>query len=369
MDSLPAEVIAHIGRFLGMKDRMNAHNASHAFDSLSFEFTRHTLEFTADNYIERLRNIDSIMEHLKRVKPSLTSVTLNLINLPVGAHENVESVLQTFDEVRFIDCCDLYMIHRFPCVKRLAMQLKADTYYPYKLFDTLRDDVIITDLLIHERHLPLLYHACMNNVKRLSISIESCALVDLSRINNIPQIDLHVDITTFIVRVTDAHKVTHLSVYDGNLMPNWLEPLISSFTRDQRASESRLQKVKISNYYKSKHINEWHEFAKIMPKDVDYLIGPVKNPNIIPFMRKMNMVGAKNLTMYVNNDSTYRQARIIQLLEKRYGIKNITGFEPSKTYDSVHAIYEDMTDEERFAWYWLPWSQSLNGGVPPTPHD
>ena len=363
MNTLPIELVSKIGNFLERGDLANAHVASHVFDSLSFDSTFHYLKCSASDYVSKFQNIDAIMSYLKKIKPLLENTYLLLKDLPEEAHRFVrDHVFQyPFYEVRLIHCFDLNMMFKFSNVHRFVIALNDNTYYPYHFFDTIanNDNIILTSFLIYDRHLPLLYHPCMKKVQRLKISVQSYATIDLSRIEDSTKIDLNVVNTTYTIRVLDAYKVTNLSIYVENILSYWMAPLLSSFISDPRIKDTKLEHVNIFYLNINKEVGMWYDFVRAMPKTVIYTFGSVNDPNIIPFMRRLKSLGVKKMRLNVTDESSYRQARLVQLLENDYELYFSKGYDATRVYTSVCEIYNDMTEDEKLAWYWLGFN--LNG--------
>jgi hypothetical protein len=97
----------------------------------------------------------------------------------------------------------------------------------------------------------------------------------------------------------------------------------------------------------------WYEMIRLFPKNVAYTVMPCSHPNIIPFLRELEVIGARNISLACVDDESYKECRLVQIIEKKYAMRDL-GYKAGMRYANAAEVYNDFRDALKVLWFWVP---------------
>jgi hypothetical protein len=354
MDSLPKDLVKHIGSFVGFEDRSSCLLTCKAMAPISAAYGYHSIKCTQETYSKKLTNFEAHMIYLRKIKPMLRMVMLYFVDIDNFECESVNGLqgLRLVIEMKRCKCAD-----------------KIFASLPYDFEVVILDDVEDLDkigggviggthvelTLRRVEHVELLKNErLMSNVGVLNLLLlDNPAELDLSFVK---AEKLEVSVNTAKIRIVRPHKITHLQVRDDDRLTEPYE-LYASFLADPDMTYSKMCQVYIRYCCPLgawREDNTYYKMMRLLPETTRYFVSPSNHPNSIVFMRSCP---AKIVKLLCATQQEYVMCCLINMLEKErtYDVMHLDSNADylDKRYATLREAFDDLTENSKRLWFWV----------------
>jgi hypothetical protein len=389
LDTIPKELLAHIGNYLSYKDRVSCIHAG--ITPVMDNYVTQTINFRPDNLHNKITHLENIIKRIRTVKPRLESIGLifagpftDISPLPIIDQETIR---------RICDGINIYVHFKSLCrAAVLALQhfhfdsityyVKGDVQYSDLDFTTLKHvSRIYMDIELKILNLIQLFQNPdfpLQNLRGLTVRAIK---------NNYgpPPINLDLDKTptdmeyccvlssTTNIIINGIDRVTYIVVFDRLMGSSDEDPLITSL---KACKQSTLKQVWIDiescymanpDYIGLKLVQALPEsfFDKKDSSNELHLNMPIGISSItmVPCLRILKqLLGSVHIYLVYSNTYNYLNARVVAMLEPwvqirpHQTIENGASYTPTpeiKALTSARDLVEAMTPTDQMRWWFV----------------
>jgi F-box domain len=364
METLPSDIIRHIGSYLDYNDRIRCSETAKCFHSISHTIREHYIRFTEHTYKEKLDNFLRIVRYVKNIKPTLYKLHLEFVNVDI-LHE-VPKNLEDMFEIIPHDIVYVYFVNCSSTTESMILQhlnkVKSTTISrrELSLLDVgyLNDyNIINLESEISDANFHILSQKAVVGCHTLNLSVKLKDMaLDLSSIDTNTCVSLCVNIFNNDFVCIDPHKITKLIEWIPGETSDLSKFHMSCMIDPNFQSLSRLQSVYIFESISLVN-NTWLHLAKIFPMNVCYVLC-VSNPSVFAFIDELREIGVTHFRYFCYCETSFLHAVMCKRISKKYdfNIEKCKYFNSNireEMFPTVKDVYDAMDVESRQVWKML----------------
>ena len=391
METLPQELITHIGRFLPLKDRWQCLLAAKCFQSINYHYTHHTVVFK-DPAVQT-KEFASICKYVHRVKPKCTTLGLAFRNLVDVQEIDLEGITRAAYRYAFFKVT-LTIVH---CDPQIIARI-LNVFQPWALEDVLvhfeQIHTLTTEcidaleqlqtaslrLVLQDLHLSILnYPLIMRKISIIEMLVynRSTRFVELKHLDKAETVVIQIHTKAADLDIRHAYNLTHLYISDmiWELLDD-THALSTSFIRYYpKFKVQPTLKLKAVHFgetttdVKMSHVYEnfWYSFIETVSKSPTAPANPpitfyysthMYNCHTVSMLKKMLQKGAKCIGYEYHDNNTYLLSKVFQHiipdLRTKVLLKTHT-YSPPPAWESMDykEVFKHLTEDARDKWHWI----------------
>lgn len=368
METLPAEIISTIGKFLCIKDRKACLEASKIFQHVTVNFKHHELKFTPGDVDAKLRRLPHLLRYVRKTKPSLNSFTFQFhdVNLfgaflypPPGLKEDIASILaaQGVKEVELIfkNCDDNFVTHAMNLFSKchavkaevLNLNLQGDETWLY-------DAPVKTVITSTHAHSSRDLMGKMTHIPNVVLYEGDITVIDLSLMNSEKCTVMFGSTREFAQRqYVDLGRATTISFHPPAYITR---DIVDALKADAMPGGCgvRIKEVFIRSPFKHIECNVWKEFIDILPNTTKYKIS-TEDPQCVWYLHELKKRGVNDIKIHCGCRQTWLAGNFYKkCFDEPYELIACRGFKQEYTSDdlvTVDDFFNAMDASAQSLWF------------------
>ena len=369
MDTLPPELIGHVGRFLELNDRKSCAVSGKVFHSIHAHSTTHVYSANMTNIHTHMKHLYEKVGIIRTLKPCLKE--LNLFFDKVFASEalcaeiyaaNKETcdIIQDIKIVLIFNFCDAEFVQCvsdiFPtALIEIAVMTDITSYLPLFAGPIGRKKICSLSIGPHENHNDIIQHiAHIPNVKYILLSSNPGDCIDLSCLDmNLKNNRFILTIATTPVTYVNIGKATHIIIDEYSMVGDLFCHTIVT------KGPLRVREIIIQSFTSISHTT-WLQMISQLPKTITYII--TAKPQHLWYIEQLHKHGITSIRYFAYDTPSYLDAHMSIFVYRTYKICISEKFNEYDIVSTLHqsaawhsnpkqTVYDAMDVQQQSAWF------------------